>query len=248
MRRPIIGVVAHALPAVPGERPAAFAIGRKYVDLLRLSGALPWLIPHWPDAPEVLADLASRLDGVFLSGGPDLDPARYGESRHSRCGQPDPGRDATEFALLQHAEERSLPVFAVCRGMQVLNVFAGGTLYQDIPTQVPAALKHDYFPTPDHPSRDAIVHEVAVSPDSRLFTILGEAMIATNSLHHQAVKDIGPGLRASAFAPDGIIESLECVDANRFVLGVQWHPEELAETNPMMRELFRKFVESCGMN
>src|SRR5262249_42742487 len=150
-----------------------------------------------------------RLDGVFITGGVDVDPSRYGESKTSLCGTTDSDRDAVEIALLQHALPRQLPVFAVCRGIQILNVACGGTLYQDVTAQVPAALKHDYFPTPEKPSRKFLAHDVAVKPGSRLGHILRDAVVSVNSMHHQAIKDLAPNLTATAHAPDGIIEGVE---------------------------------------
>jgi putative glutamine amidotransferase len=207
---------------------------------LRSVGAVPWVIPLAPDDPDTLAEIAARIDGLFLTGGADVEPGRYGETRHVACGVHDPDRDATELTLLKLAAERGLPVFGICRGLQVMNVAAGGTLYQDIGSQVPAALKHD-----NPPARDALVHEITVAPGCRLAGLLGETVVGVNSLHHQAVKDLGTGLRPSAYSPDGVIEGVEGTDG-RFVVGVQWHPEELTEAHPGMRRLFAAFVEASG--
>jgi putative glutamine amidotransferase len=182
---------------------------------------------------------------VFLTGGVDVDPARYGEERLPVCGATDPDRDAVEILLLRHAMDRHLPVLAVCRGIQILNVSCGGTLYQDVAAQVPAALKHDYFPTPQNPDRKYLAHDVAVKANTRLGVILGAAVVPVNSMHHQAIKDLAPGLLPNAYAPDGIIEGVEGANG-RYLIGVQWHPEELAESRPEMRRLFTSFVEAAA--
>src|SRR3954454_10578515 len=175
-RRPVIGVATQTLPAVPGERPPCWVMGRSYVEELRKVGAVPWVIPLIADDVETLQEIFSRLDGVFITGGVDVDPSRYGEPKSPLCGMTDPDRDAVEIALLNHAPARGLPVFAVCRGIQILNVACGGTLYQDVTAQVPAAMKHDYFPTTDQPSRSYLAHDVTVKQGSRLADILGGPM------------------------------------------------------------------------
>jgi putative glutamine amidotransferase len=220
-------------------------MGRSYIEELRKVGAVPWLIPLIPHDPDTLGEIFSRLDGVFITGGVDVDPARYGEPKTPLCGVTDPDRDAVEIALLKHALDRNLPVLAVCRGLQILNVACGGTLYQDVTTQVPAALKHDHFPTPDKPSRKYLAHDVTVKANSRLAHILGEAVVPVNSMHHQAIKDLAPSLAATAYAPDGIIEGVEGT-GGQFLVAVQWHPEELTETQPGMARLFSTFANATA--
>jgi putative glutamine amidotransferase len=219
-------------------------MGQRYVDALRAAGAVPWLIPLMPTDPETMRAIFDRLDGVFLTGGMDVDPSFYGEPRHPLCVATDPDRDAVEIMLLRHATDRRVPVLAVCRGIQILNVACGGTLYQDVASQVPAALKHDNFPTPANPSRSYLAHDVTVTPNSRLGDILGESVVPVNSMHHQAIKDLASGLRPTVFAADGIIEGVEGANS-RFLVGVQWHPEELTDTQPAMRRLFSTFVEAA---
>lgn len=243
-RRPVIGIATQTLPAVPGERQACWLMGHSYVHELRKVGAVPWLIPLTPDDPDTLAAIFDRLDGVFITGGVDVDPARYGEAKTPLCGATDPDRDAVEIALIRHATDRGLPVLAVCRGLQILNVAFGGTLYQDVQAQVPAALKHDYFPTPQQPSRKYLAHDVTVRRDSRLGDILGETLVPVNSMHHQAVKDLAPPLAATAYAPDGIVEGVEGVGTG-YLVGVQWHPEELTDTHAGMARLFTSFVAAA---
>jgi putative glutamine amidotransferase len=244
-RRPVIGIATQTLPAVPGERQACWVMGRSYVEELRKVGAVPWVIPLVPHDPETLQEIFNRLDGVFITGGVDVDPSRYGEAKSPLCGTTDPDRDAVEIALLHYALDRGLPIFAVCRGIQILNVACGGTLYQDVRAQVPAALKHDYFPTPEQPSRRFLAHDVTVKPGSHLSRILGEAVVPVNSMHHQAIKDLAPNLTPTAYAPDGIIEGVEGTDS-RYLIAVQWHPEELTDTQPGMARLFRTFADAAA--
>jgi putative glutamine amidotransferase len=245
MPRPLIGVATQTLPGVPGERPPCWIMGQRYVEALRSAGALPVLLPLLPHDPDGMKELFTRLDGVFLTGGVDVDPSRYGEEKHPLCGTTDADRDAIELMLLEHAMEVGKPVLAVCRGVQILNVARGGTLYQDVSAQVPAALKHDYFPTPSNPSRDYLAHDITIAAGTRLAAILGETVVPVNSMHHQAIKDLAADLRPTAFAPDGIIEAVEGA-SGRYLVGVQWHPEELAETQPGMRRLFTSFVEAAA--
>lgn len=241
-RRPVIGIATQTLAAMPGVRPPCWVMGRSYIEELRKVGAIPWIIPLVPHDPETLQQIFDRLDGVFITGGVDVDPVYYGESKLPLCGETDPDRDSVEIALLRHALKRDLPVLAVCRGIQILNVTCGGTLYQDVTAQVPTAIKHDYFPTPEQPSRKYLAHDIIVKSRSRLGHILGDAVVPVNSMHHQAIKDLAPNLTATAYASDGIIEAVESLD-DRYLIAVQWHPEELTETQSGMARLFSTFAE-----
>lgn len=243
-RRPVIGIATQTLPGVPGERQQCWLMGRSYIEELRKVGAVPWLIPLIPNDPDTLREIFDRLDGVFITGGVDVDPSRYGEVKTPLCGTTDSDRDAVEIALLQHALRRRLPVLAVCRGIQILNVACGGSLYQDVTAQVPAALKHDYFPTPEQPSRKFLAHDVAVKRGSRLSQIMGDTVVPVNSMHHQAIKELASNLAATAHAPDGIIEGVEGLD-DQYLVAVQWHPEELTETQPGMARLFSSFTDAA---
>jgi putative glutamine amidotransferase len=220
-------------------------MGRSYVEELRKVGAVPWVIPLIPHDPDTLQEIFDRLDGVFITGGVDVDPTRYGEPKTPLCGTTDPDRDAVEIALLKHAMNRNLPVLAVCRGIQILNVTLGGTLYQDVSAQVPSALKHDYFPTPTQPSRKYLAHDIAVTSGTRLAHLLGDSRVPVNSMHHQAIKDLAPSLVTTARAPDGIIEAVEGTDT-QFLVAVQWHPEELTETHPGQARLFTAFADAAS--
>ena len=199
------------------------------------------------DPSMAVADALAGIDGLLLTGGGDVEPARYGEAPHEKLEEVDLARDEFEIALIAAARSRDLPIFAICRGVQVLNVAAGGTLVQDIPSQVPGALKHSLV-VPPHPPYE-LAHEVWVEKDSLLAKLMGERLVGSdtcdvNSRHHQAVKTIAPGYRVSATAPDGVIEAIED-PAARFCLGVQWHPENFWRTGEF-RALYEGFLEAAS--
>jgi len=244
-KRPVIGIVTQSLPPVHGERPLCWIVGAGYINALRTVGGVPWVIPLLPHDMDTMNEIFDRLDGVFLTGGVDVEPSYYGETKLPICGITDPDRDAIESALLRHAMETHKPVLAVCRGLQILNVVCGGTLYQDVATQVPAALKHDHFPSPANPSRKYLAHDITVKQDTRLGAIMGQTVVPVNSMHHQAIKELGRGLVPNCYAPDGIIEGIEGVNG-QYLMAVQWHPEELTETQPEMKRLFTTFIDAAA--
>ena len=217
-----------------------FTQNRTYVEAVATAGGAPVLIPLNLDEGALRA-IYERLDGLLLAGGGDLHPKHYVEAIHEKCGQIDEARDAVELVLAGWALAEGLPVFGICRGIQVLNVAAGGTLYQDIASQVPGSLKHDYWP--GYP-RNSLTHQMTVNGDSHLAAILGQSQVGVNSMHHQAVKDLATQFRAVARASDGLIEAIEDHD-HLFALAVQWHPEELVEDAPPMQRLFEDFVSAA---
>jgi len=185
-------------------------------------------------------------DGLLLTGGDDLAPSRYGEPAHPTVIEVAPERDELEIALVKEARRQGMPIFAICRGIQVLNVACGGTLVQDIPSQVGTSLNHA-LKVPPHTSFE-YAHEVWLENDSLLSRLLQERLngsdsLSVNSRHHQAVKDLAPGFRVVATAPDGIVEAIED-QAARFCLGVQWHPENFWRTGEF-RPLFEGFLEAA---
>ena len=187
------------------------------------------------------------LDGVLLTGGGDVDPALYGETPHETFSPAEPGRDRFEIDLVTHARSRQMPVFAICRGIQVLNVACGGTLVQDIASQVSGALTHR-LEVPPHQAVE-LAHEVWIDKDSQLSRIMRERLsdaeeCEVNSRHHQAIGRVAPGFVVSATAPDGVIEAIEDPQA-RFCLGVQWHPENFFRTGEF-RPLFETFLEAAS--
>jgi putative glutamine amidotransferase len=194
-----------------------------------------------------VADALDGVSGLMLSGGDDVSPARYNEPPHSTVIEIAPERDDFEIALILAARQRELPIFAICRGLQVLNVACGGSLIQDIPSQVPGALDHK-LPIPPHQPFD-FAHEVWVERDSLLATLLRERLndgdsCEVNSRHHQAVSKVAGGFRVTATAPDGIVEAIEDPTA-RFCLGVQWHPENFWRTGEF-RGLFEGFLAAAS--
>jgi len=210
-----------------------------YLASIERSGAKPRVLEVSESARAVL----QAVDGVLLTGGGDVDPAFYGEARHSSVEDAEPGRDEFEIDLARRAMEEDLPLLAICRGAQVLNVAAGGTLMQDIPSAVPSDLAHSITQP-----RDTIAHEVRIASDSRLYAALGQAVDAScscrvNSRHHQSVGTLGRELVASATATDGVIEGIE-MPVRSFCVGVQWHPENFWRTGEF-RPLFDAFVAAA---
>jgi putative glutamine amidotransferase len=186
------------------------------------------------------------VDGLLLTGGDDVAPERYGETAHPTVVAPEPGRDEFEIGLVTAARRQRVPIFAICRGVQVLNVACGGTLVQDIPSQIKGALAHSN-PSPPHESY-LLAHEVWLDKDTLLTKLMRERLsdadfCEVNSRHHQAVKTVAPGFKVSATAPDGVIEAIEDPEA-RFCLGVQWHPENFFRTGEF-RPLFEGFLEAA---
>jgi putative glutamine amidotransferase len=208
-----------------------------YVTALENAGLVPLIVPPLSNADAASAVLDS-VAGLVLTGGEDVDPARYGEKRHEKVRSVNPARDATEAALIKEAQERGTPVLAICRGIQILNVALGGTLVQDIPSQCETGIAHD-----DESARDTRTHEISVEPDSRIARAIGTDHCTVNSFHHQSVKRVAEGMRVTARSPDGIIEGLESTDDDWWVMAVQWHPEEMTDSaEPWDRGLFKAFA------
>ncbi len=236
--RPLIGIPCHAGLRADTARPI-YGNNRSYVHAVEDAGGVPVLIPLLGDL-SALGSLLPRLDGLLLSGGMDIQPHYYGETPHPQLGEVDPQLDELELALARWAEREDVPTLGICRGHQLLNVALGGSLYQDLATQNPSTVRHSNWDKP----RNTIVHEVRIEKGSRLAEILGTYSIAANSLHHQAVKTAGRGVRITGYAPDGGIEMLE-VSKHQFMIGVQCHPEELYKDDPQWGRLFEAFVEAC---
>ena len=214
---------------------------RLYLEPVLWAGGLPVMIPTFC-SPEVLNAYLTRLDGILLPGSSsDIDPARYGEAPHPRLGKMVPERDALDFALLRHADEALLPVLGICFGAQSLNVFRGGTLIQDIPSDVSAPEFHDDHGEQKEPAR----HTVHIHGGSVLSRLSGSEVVEVNSFHHQSVGLVGANLRTVATAPDGVIEAIEDVNG-RFVVGVQWHPERTFLEDAFSKALFTAFIEEAG--
>ena len=209
-----------------------------YVTALERAGLIPLIVPPLSNA-EAAASVLDSVAGLVLTGGEDVDPARYGEKRHEKVRSVNPARDATEAALIEEARARSTPVLAICRGIQILNVALGGTLVQDIPSQCETTIDHD-----DEGARNSRTHEVEIEPDSLIAKAVGAEHVTVNSFHHQSVKRVADGMRVTARSPDGVIEGIESTDEDWWVMGVQWHPEEMTESaEPWDRGLFKAFAK-----
>ena len=247
-QRPVIGIATQTLQSIdriPEDLPASWVMNQRYFHACTSVGAIPWMVPLLDDDVETLRAIYDRLDGVFIAGGVDVDPRSYGAERHALCGRTDPPRDFVEIQFAKWALEDGKPVFGVCRGLQVINVAAGGTLVQDCEGLFQGAIKHDYFPGAGW-ARDHLAHDIRIAAGSRLHGCFGVETAMVNSMHHQAVERVGDGLVATAWAPDGLIEALEGTRDGHFLVGVQWHPEALTERDPRMRRLFDVFVDAAA--
>jgi putative glutamine amidotransferase len=234
--KPRIGVTCGTVP-----EGGKLALDLEYVEAIQRAGAVPLVIP--PDLPEEsLADTLQSLGGLLLSGGPDVDPVHFGEEPLPGMGRIDPGRDRVELGLARLALEAGMPILGICRGAQVLNIAAGGDIFQDLPSQAGPLLRHVQQPTPmSYPT-----HAVRVEPGSRLEAITKTESLRVNTWHHQAVRKVAPGFSVSATAGDGVIEAIEKGGAP-FVIGVQFHPESMARGGSQGATLlFEAFVKTAA--
>jgi putative glutamine amidotransferase len=236
--RPIIGIPCHPAYRHGTYRPV-YGNNRAYVHAVEEAGGVPVLIPQMHDL-SALEALLSHLDGLLLPGGQDLQPQRYGEEPHPRLGDTDPALDEFELTLAHWALQEDKPILGICRGLQLLNVALGGTLYQDLETQFPHSMRHLYLDLP----RTQVTHRVLVEPDSLLEKLCGEREFWANSIHHQAVKEPGKGVCIAARAEDGVVEAIE-VPTQRFAVALQCHPEEIYQQVPACARLFAAFVKAC---
>lgn len=212
-----------------------------YVTALENAGLVPVIIPPLSDGRAAAAILDS-VSGLVLTGGEDVDPARYGETPHLKIRSVNPARDATEAALIQEAKSRGTPVLAICRGIQILNVALGGTLVQDIASECDTNISHD-----DEGARDSRAHDITIEAGSRIARAMGTDNCSVNSFHHQSVKQVADGMRITARSPDGVIEGLESIGEDWWVMAVQWHPEEMTDSpEPWDRGLFRAFAQQIS--
>jgi len=218
-----------------------YSVGETYVHAVHQAGGAPVILPPMLAEADWTA-LLGRLEGLLLSGGEDLHPRQYGQPPEAWLGGVDETRDTSELGLIRAALEMRKPIFAICRGIQVLNVALGGTLYQDLAAQVPGALDHAFLMSR---SLDQSIHPVTLEADSALVRILGGVTFAVNSAHHQSIQTPGAGLRVVGRAPDGVIEAVELADYP-FCIGVQWHPEALVRSDPAMAALFAALVEAAS--
>jgi putative glutamine amidotransferase len=247
--RPIIGIPTQTLHAIEGistALPASWVMSQRYSHVASAAGGVPWMIPLLHDDLATLRAIYERLDGLMIPGGVDMNPATFGEGVRPECGRIDPARDVVELQLTRWAVEDHKPILGLCRGLQVINVALGGTLYQDLGSQKPGTVKHDCFPSETY-QRDFLAHEVALADGSRLRAAFELPNVAVNSMHHQGIKDLAPSLVASAVAPDGLVEGIESGNGH-FLIGVQWHPEVFESTDPHTRQLFRDFIAAAAQS
>lgn len=238
--RPIVGIIANQ---INDELEAINKLKITYtstdtVDAVTTAGADPIIIPIGDKT--AAKKYASIIDGLVLAGGQDVSPLFYGEEPTPKLGQTLETRDTFEIEITKEILKLQKPIFAICRGMQVVNVALGGTLYQDISYLDKNVIKHWQETHPKY-----ISHSVNVEEDSILYKVLGEKT-TINSLHHQAIKELGRNLKASAFSPDGLIEAIESTLSSQYLLGLQWHPEILLQNNHQESKiLFKHFVDEC---
>jgi putative glutamine amidotransferase len=228
-------------PAPESEPPQRkLSLGMDYPAAVAAAGGVPVVLPPMSPADDALLE---RLDALVVSGGPDIDPVLYGAKPHPQLGPVEHDADPRELAVLRAAEDRGLPILAICRGMQMVNVARGGTLWQDLPTDRPSPILHRQTAPGSQPT-----HRVHVAPGTLLGRLTrgeddGGATLAVNSFHHQAVRELGEGLRVSARADDGVVEAIEATD-RPFLVGVQWHAESLA-SRAAQGALFRALVDAA---
>lgn len=237
MRTPRIGLTTSISVATTPER---LYLNSAYVRAVEAAGGVPVLLPPALSAAS-RASLWTILDGLLLTGGGDIEPARFAQPPHPATADVSPARDALECELVERAVAERLPIFGICRGMQVLNVALGGSLCQDIVSERASVVAHAQSAPREQPT-----HAVKLLADAtRLGEIVGTVELEVNSFHHQAVRRVGRGLRETAWAPDGVVEALESDSPDRFVLAVQWHPEHLVEHDAAARALFAALVDAA---
>ncbi len=235
--KPIIGITTFREKREKGEYNA---INFGYAEAIIAAGGIPLFIPIMSEELTMEMLESDVLDGVIFSGGEDVAPRYYGEDPILQIAGTDTKRDEMEFKLLEEACRRNIPVLGICRGHQLINVAFDGTLYQDIDTQVQSAMGHH----PKTINRDELFHSVSIKKDSLIHDIFETEKIYVNSFHHQGVKKLGKGLKATAFSCEGVVEAFEAIDMkDRFILGIQWHPENLINRYPEFLGIFKAFVD-----
>ncbi len=235
MKKPIIGV----LPLWDDQKSSIWMLPG-YVDALRLSGAIPMILPLEIE-DEDLRQICSHCDGFLFTGGHDVAPSLYNEPKSPLCGDANPLRDSLEARVFSYATERNIPILGICRGIQIINALCGGTLYQDLASEYDPSCReiHQMRPPYDQPC-----HKVTLVEDSPLHQLTKANTLDVNSYHHQAVKDLAPELEVMAHSEDGLIEAI-CMPSQRFVWAVQWHPEFNFNTSESSRAIVGAFVEAC---
>lgn len=246
-QRAVIGITTQNLRAIrgiPETVPDSWMMSQRFILAPVVAGAIPWLIPLLHTDTETLRSIYEHLDGLLLPGGADVDPSGYQEEPHPQTQGTDPPRDDVELKLVGWALEDGMPILGLCRGLQIINLALGGTLYQDLADELPGAIKHDYLPSAGY-TRDRLSHDVRLVEGSKLAAIVGETTLPVNSMHHQGIRDLGRGLVPVAIAPDGLVEGIE-LPSHPFLVAVQWHPEARSALDARMRRLFEEFVAAAA--
>lgn len=226
--KPIIGMTMN-------NSDGRYFLNEPYVEAIEKNGGIPICIPIDSD------EIVEMIDGLLLTGGYDIDPKYFGEEPHPKLGIVTAKRDAVEMQLVRKCLEKGIPIFGICRGLQLLNVFFGGNIYQDINTQFKTNIEHQ-----QKEERTKATHEVVVEKNSKLFSIIEMENLFVNSMHHQAIRKVGERLTSVASAPDGIVEAIE-LENYPFCVAVQWHPEELAKAGDLpSKKMFESFIESAN--
>lgn len=222
------------------NEPLQYTLPKSYVQAIENVSGLPMILPPI-DNTEMIKEYLQHIDGLLLTGGVDVDPLLFGDEPTFDMGRIDPNRDFFELHLTKAALEKGLPILGICRGCQMLNIAAGGTIIQDIPSVLgrDKVIKHSQLAPRWYPT-----HTVEFTAGSKLEQIFGTRNLSINSYHHQAIKEPAPGFTVTALAKDGVVEAIEQME-HRFLIGVQWHPELMFQKNTIFTNLFKSFVESC---
>ena len=237
MKKPVILIscgyeTPRVLPQVK-----SYAARESNTNAIEDAGGIPFIAPYWKDA-EAIKQMVAMVDGVFMPGGDDIEPSEYGEQKRVECQGTVPERDAFELAVIKEAIAQDKPMICICRGLQALNVALGGSLYQDITFNTSTDVFH-----PDYTTADVGCHDVTLEKDSILYGIFGKDTLFVNSLHHQGIKDLAPGLKVTATAPDGLIEGVE-LPGKKYVSATQFHPEFMPGKEQYIK-IFADFIENC---
>lgn len=211
-----------------------------YTRAVAFAGGLPLILPTIRSDEDLIEEFLDGVDGLLFTGGEDIHPSFYGEPILDRCGEIDQDRDHFEMELAKAALDRHFPILGICRGIQLLNVALGGSLYQDL-SYCPGAAEHHHAPKE---RRYELMHKVTLSPESRLAMIFGTSTFDVTSTHHQILKDVAPGLKVTAVAEDGVVEGVEA-EGYPFLLAVQWHPERMIWQHQEQLGLFKALIEAA---